>query len=260
MRNKHQLDESELLDFFMRKYGPLEEGGWSPRLMHKFNHYTASDIYEATVSKLVTPSSIWVDVGGGSAVFPYDERLSHEVAGRAAKLVAVDPSPNIRENPFATERAECTFEDFSSTDKFTLATFRMVAEHVTEPTAVVDKLAEVMAPGGLVVVYTINKWSPVPLITRATPFALHYKVKKFFWRGEEKDTFPVAYKMNTRNALSKHFERGGFEEAHFEYLDDLSVFHRFFAMNYLELCLWTVCRKLGVRYPENNLLGIYQKK
>jgi 2-polyprenyl-3-methyl-5-hydroxy-6-metoxy-1,4-benzoquinol methylase len=152
------------------------------------------------------------------------------------------------------------FEDLETDQKFDLATFRMVAEHVSNPIAVIEKLRAVMNPEGLVIIYTINKYSPVPIITYLTPFYLHYKVKKIFWGGEEKDTFPVEYKMNTRKELLKIFKKGGFSEEYFKHLDDLSTFSRFKRLNYLDLCFWRLLKFFSIRYPENNLMGVYKLK
>ena len=153
----------------------------------------------------------------------------------------------------------CLFENYSSSKKFNLATFRMVAEHVDDPQAVLKKLNEIMEPNGLVVIYTINKYCPVPIVTKFTPFSIHFKIKKLIWDGEEADTFPVAYKMNTRKALDTLFTEHGFVEDNFQYADDLSVFLKFNFLSHMELLLWKALSTFNIRYPENNLIGIYRK-
>ena len=154
----------------------------------------------------------------------------------------------------------CMFEDFQTEEKFDLATFRMVAEHISNPEAVLSKLNKLLNPNGIVVIYTINKYSPIPLITYLTPFTLHNKIKKFFWGTEERDTFPVEYKMNTRKELNKLFMDYCFDEISFRYLDDLSTFFRFKIPNLLEIWVWKIFNTIGIRYPENNLLGVYRRK
>jgi hypothetical protein len=91
------------------------------------------------------------------------------------------------------------------------------------------------------------------------PFRLHHLPKRFLWHSAEKDTFPVAYLMNTRRALCQVFERHGFREAGFAYLDDCRTFGRFRVMQILELALWRFLHALGMRYPENCLLGVYER-
>ncbi len=250
--------DDDLYQLFLTKYGEPDQTGWSPRQRLKFGYYQPGDYYDAVVNKLVTADTSWVDVGGGRAIFPQNENLSKQVAQRCKRLIAVDPSPNVREHDYAHDYYQTFFEDLETEERFDLATFRMVAEHIVNPDAVLLKLREIMKPNGVVVIYTINKFSPVPIVTYLTPFSVHFKVKKLIWGGEEKDTFPVAYKMNTRNTLHALFTKHGFVEEEFRYLDDLSSFKSFKFLNKCELVIWKALNSIGLRYPENNLLGIYR--
>lgn len=252
------ISNQHIFEIFVEKYGHPEKTGWSPRQRYKFGYYQAADFYEAIIDKLVSEKTSWIDVGGGRAIFPHNERLSERLAKRCTRMVAVDPSPNVHEHPYAHERHQSLLEDFETEEKFDLATLRMVAEHVTNPDALARKLRELLKTGGMVVIYTINKYSPMPIVTYLTPFSLHFKMKKMIWGGEEKDTFPVAYKMNTRKELRNIFGSQGFIEKHFQYLDDLSTFSKFRYLNLLELSVWKGLNTIGLRYPENNLLGVYQ--
>jgi SAM-dependent methyltransferase len=158
-----------------------------------------------------------------------------------------------------TERARTTIEQFQTGRVFDLATLRMVAEHIPDPEAAVAALARLVRSGGTVVVYTINKWAPVSLVSYYTPFWLHHPIKKMLWNTEEKDTFPVCYRMNTRRRLKALFERFGFQEQLFCYLDDCRLFHRSRLLNGLELFLWRMCKALNTSYPETCILGVYQR-
>mgnify|MGYP006105050399 CR=1 FL=1 len=254
------LTKKDLENVYTIKYGSPEDAGWRPKRRHKFGYYQPSDIYETMINKLVTSDTKWIDVGGGRAIFPDNVSLSEMLATRCKKLVAVDPSDNVFEHHFANEKFNSKIEYFETEEKFDLITFRMVAEHIDNPQEVLRKLKSIIAVNGIVVIYTINRFSPIPIITWLTPFSLHFKVKKFFWGGEEKDTFPVAYKMNTRSELLSLFSKNGFSEDEFGYLDDLSALSRFRLGGLVELVLWSLFVKLKIRYPENNLLGIYKSE
>ena len=258
MSKRHELTEADLYEIFVSKYGHPSTAGWSPKRRFSFKYHPPGDIYEATIKKLVNQNTRWIDVGGGRSLFPNNAPLSELLSQKCEKVVAVDPSQNVSENPYVHEKVMCMFEDYITDQKFDLATIRMVAEHINNPEAVLVKLTEVLNPNGLVVIYTINKFSPIPIITYLTPFSFHHKIKKFFWGGEEKDTFPVAYKMNTRKELFRLFSCYNFSEEAFYYLDDLSAFFRFKTLNLLELLLWKGLKSLNMKYPENNLLGIYK--
>lgn len=258
-RNPLHITPQELEEIFKSKYGSLETTGWSPRRKHRFGFYSPADHYEALINKLADAKTDWIDVGGGKALFPNDPALSGLVAGRVHRLVVVDPSDNIDSNPFPHERAKCLIEDYQTNDQFDLVTFRMVAEHITDPPAVLKILGRLLRPGGAVVIFTVNRWSPITVLSDLVPFRLHHPIKKLFWGGDEEDTFPTVYKMNTRRELRALFESHGFEERYFTYLDDLATFSNFKVLNYLELSAWKTLKRLRLRYPENCLLGVYEK-
>ena len=247
----------ELEELVRLKHGDPAAAGWGVRRRWRAGYFTPDDHYEALVRRLVTPKALWLDVGGGASVFPHNSPLARELAGRCGRLVGVDPSGNIHANPFVHERAQCLIEDFQTDRRFDLATLRMVAEHVADPPRVVAALARLLRPGGVAVVYTINRRSPIALATRLTPFGLHHPVKHLFWGGAENDTFPVVYKMNTRRELTGHFRQAGFAEQLFLYLDDLATFSQIKPLNWLELQAWRALHSLRLRYPENCLLGVY---
>ncbi len=253
------MDKKDLHDLFVQKYGSPEQTGWSPRRRYRFGYYLPGDIYEAYIKTFITESTTWIDVGGGSAIFPNNPDLSLQLSEKCKKMVAVDPSENVYDNVYADEKHCKLFEDFQTDEKFDLATFNMVAEHISDPDKVLKKLDEIMNPEGVVIIYTINRFSPIPIITYLLPFSLHYKIKKIFWGGEEKDTFPVAYKMNTRKTLKNLFEKYDFVEHDFKYLDDLSTSLRFNFFSFFELTVWKFLNFFHIRYPEFNLLGTYKR-
>ncbi len=256
----HQLpSEPELEALFLSKHGPMENVGWAPRQRRRYGYYLPADVYEAFVAKAVVSGCSWIDIGGGHDIFPGNPALARALAARCSVSVAVDPSENVHRNTYVHERVQSLIEDYDTDRLFDLATLRMVAEHVVEPVKVVRALHRLLRPGGLAVVFTINSRSPLTLISRFTPFALHHPIKKVFWGGEEEDTFPVQYKMNSRKTLRRLFERQGLREVAFAYLDDLSTFGGFKYLNAVELSCWRVLRRLRLHYPENCLLGVYQK-
>lgn len=234
--------------------------GWGTRLRLRFGYFTPDEVYESTVARVVHDHSSWLDLGCGRNVFPNNPGLARELAARCGCLVGVDPDPTIEENPYVHRRARTTIDDFRSDQAFDVVTLRMVAEHIEHPVATLEALARLTKPGGIVVVYTVNRWSPVSVISRVVPFGLHHAIKYLFWRTEEKDTFPVAYRMNTRRQLLRLFEGNGFREIGFSYLDDCRTFSRSRLMHRLELAAWRGLRALGLRYPENCLLGIYERE
>ncbi|MBI5086334.1 MAG: methyltransferase domain-containing protein [Acidobacteria bacterium] len=239
--------------------GPWEELGWAPRLRARFGYSSPEDYYEALVDSLVGEQTEWIDIGGGSSVFPSNAKLAGILAGRCRRLVAVDPSPNVLENPFAHERVHAFLENYDDSAGFTLATARMVVEHVARPYEFTRKLSQIIRPGGRVVIYTVNRWAPVTVLSGATPMWFHHAGKKMLWSTEEKDTFPVVYQMNTRSRLRELFSSAGFRETLFLRLDDCRTFGRWPVTLAAELSLWKMLQCIGLPYPESCLLGMYER-
>jgi SAM-dependent methyltransferase len=252
-------NEQQLLRLKRIKHGPDPGIGWSTALTMRFGHFTPDDYYESCIESLVSPETDWIDVGGGHAIFPSNPRLARILADRCRRLVAVDPSANVHENPYAHELHKSLLEDFMNREGFSLATMRMVVEHVVQPKAFVSKLGELLRPGGKAVVYTVDRWAPVTAFSAMTPLWFHHAAKRVLWQTDERDTFPVAYLMNTRSRLRGLFGSGGFREVYFRHLDDCRTLARWKIALTAELTAWKLLNNLGLHYPETCLLGVYER-
>lgn len=253
------VTQSDLAEMFRMRHGDLRHVGWAPRLRQRFNHFSPDEYYEVVVDKLVTANCTWLDVGCGHNVFPSNVKLARSLSSRCALLMGVDPDETLEENDIVHRRVKSTIENFASDRQFDVVTMRMVAEHVADPNQAVASLSRLTKSGGKVVIYTVNRHSPVSLASWITPFFLHNPIKQLLWQTEDKDTFPVFYRMNTRKALAAVFGRHGFTESSFFYLDDCRTFTRFRSTMFLELALWRMLHALGLVYPENCLLGVYER-
>jgi SAM-dependent methyltransferase len=240
------------------KYGALEAGGWAPRQRIRFGHLTPADWYEALLAAVVTPRTVWLDVGCGRDVSPGNAATARRLADRCARLVGIDPDDNIDENGFLHERLKMPIEAHPPGRVYDLITLRMVAEHIEAPEVVANKLASLLLPGGRIVIYTVLETSPSVFIAAHTPLWVHHRVKQFLWRTEERDTFPTVYRMNTRAALKALFGAEGLSEEAFEYLADCRTTARFQALQFVELSAWKLLSRIGVRYPEACVLGVYR--
>lgn len=228
-------------------------------MSYRWGYFFPDDYYEALVAKLVREGQPWLDVGGGRDLFPHNRALASLLSQRSGCVVGVDPDATLDENPFVHHKVKTFIEDYSDSRTFPLITLRMTAEHIAQPQRAAEALARLTAPGGCVVIYTINLWSPVSWMSWLIPFRFHHPLKRFLWSTEEKDTFPVAYKMNTRRQLAGIFTAAGFRERSFGYLSDCRTLARFRSLLRLELYAWRALKAFGLVYPENCLLGVYER-
>ncbi|MBX9700551.1 MAG: class I SAM-dependent methyltransferase [Acetobacteraceae bacterium] len=233
--------------------------GWSPRMRRRFDYFTPDESYEGVMMTLVGPDTAWLDVGCGHQIFPSNPALARLLADRCRLLVGLDPSDNIDRNTFVHERAKCMLEDYVTDHRFDLISLRMVAEHVTDPASAVAALARLCRPGGRVVVYTVSKWSPASMAAALTPMAVHHTAKRLLWETAPEDTFPTAYRMNTRTTLKRQFEAAGFAEERFLRLADCRSFARWPLTQQAELMVWRGLTALGIPYPEACLIGVYRR-
>lgn len=254
-----ELSDEDLERLFRLKYGSPDSTGWGPRLRLRAGYFNPDDRYEALIEKLVGPDCRWLDVGCGRSLFPSNEKLAKVLAQRCFLLVGVDPDATLLENPFVHKKISQRLDDFRSDTIFDLVTMRMVAEHVENPASVACALARCTKAGSLLVIYTVNRFSPVPLLTRLTPFKLHHPIKAILWGTERTDTFPTAFRMNTRHRLRKILGEAGFRERYFDYLDDCRTTGGVMFLQRIELCVWRCLKRLGLRYPENCLLAVFEK-
>ena len=251
------ITTSDLQRLSVLKYGPAGSRGWTPKLRERFNYFTPDDWYETLLDRLITPATRWLEVGCGRRLFPSNHALATALSTRCARLVGIDESENIAENPYIHGYQQVYLEDYQTDEVFDLITLRMVAEHVRDPDKLVTALTKLLAPGGRVVIYTIYRWSPVSVVAYLTPMAVHHALKGLVWDTEQRDTFPVEYRMNTRRALSAVFAKFGFEEKSYRLVGDCRTFQKWKITCFLELLLWKLLGAVGLNYPELCILATY---
>jgi ubiquinone/menaquinone biosynthesis C-methylase UbiE len=249
----------DLDQVYTSRYGNPKTTGSLPRTWRRLRYHVPDTFYEATVAKLVHRGTKWLDVGCGRGIFPTNQPLAKSLVERCGMVMGIDPDATLEENAVIGRREKTTLEEFHSDTEFDLITLRMVAEHINRPKEAAAALSRLTAKGGKIVLYTVNRWSPLALAASLTPLKVHHAIKKAVWKCEEKDTFPVAYRMNTRKGLLSLFRSHGFKETYFAYLADCCIFHRFRYLHGAELLAWCTLGTIGLTYPENCLLAVFER-
>lgn len=144
-------------------------------------------------------------------------------------------------------------------DSFDLVLCSWVVEHLIDPDDVFRELARVLRSGGHLLLLTPNAWNYVTIAQRLVPGRLQHRLTRAIYGREDKDTFPVAYRANTRRSLEGRLRRAGFLNEEFHLVGDPS----YVAGNERLFRLAAAWEKITDRGPLRNtkvhLVGSYVK-
>ena len=204
-------------------------------------------IFEEHVDSLLAPGArVLLDAGCGRTV-----PVLRKYIGKADRLVGVDlvDFPDVPSSIEAhkTNLATLPLPD-SSVD---VIMSRSVFEHLTDPDAVYREFMRVLRPGGRVVFLTANMWDYGTLVARLVPNRFHGRIVRFAEGRAEEDTFPTAYKTNTRRDVDRLAHASGLEVEEFRYL---SQYPNYLMFNGLLFAIGTAYEKVISRFEGLRLL------
>lgn len=122
---------------------------------------------------------------------------------------------------------------------------RSVFEHLTDPEAVYREFHRLLRPGGVVIFLTANLWDYGTMVARLVPNRFHAAIVKRVEGRAEEDTFPTAYKTNTRTDIDRLARATGLRLHAMKYLGQYPNYLMFNAALFL---LGTAFDKLVCRY------------
>jgi SAM-dependent methyltransferase len=173
-------------------------------------------VFERRVTSLLTgPASqgTLLDAGCGRTV-PVLRRFM----GKAKRLVGIE-LVEFTDVPAGIETHQTDLANIPLPDaSVDIIMSRSVFEHLTDPLSVYKEFARILKPGGRVVFLTANLYDYGTAIARLVPNRHHAKVVKAVEGRAEEDTFPTAYRTNTRKDVGQLCASTGLTLASFEYL------------------------------------------
>ena len=189
-------------------------------------------LYEQCVDRLLKPSDTLLDAGCGRTA-----PVLKKYVGRAARLIGAelvdftDIPPDIE--TYNADLANLPLPD-ACVD---LIMSRSVFEHLTDPESVYREFSRILRPGGSVVFLTANMWDYGTLVARLVPNRFHAKIVKHVEGRAEEDTFPIAYKTNTRSEVDRLAASASLTVESFQYLNQYPNYLMFNgALFYLGMC------------------------
>lgn len=199
-------------------------------------------IYEERVDALLTPSGALLDAGCGRTL-----PVLKKYIGRAARLIGVD-LVDFADESAGIETIKANLSKLPLPNNCVdLIISRSVFEHLTDPEPVYGEFARILRPGGAVVFLTPNMWDYGSLAARLIPNNFHGKVVKYVEGRDEEDTFPIAYKTNSKCQIKKLAYSAGFSIESFEYLSQYPNYLLFNgALFFLGMCYEKLIRRFEI--------------
>lgn len=194
-------------------------------------------LFERHVESLIRPDTrVLLDAGCGRTA-----PVLRKYIGKVPRLIGVELVP-FTDVPPGIEMHNADLSHLPLPDaSVDLIMSRSVFEHLTEPDEVYRELARVLRPGGRVVFLTANFWDYGTQVARLVPNRFHAKVVKAVEGRPEEDTFPTAYKTNTRGDVQRLATGAGLRVQGFQFL---SQYPNYLMFNGLAFALGMAFEKL----------------
>lgn len=197
-------------------------------------------LFEDAIRALIRPNDTILDAGCGRSA-PVLRKFKN-IAGSLIGVDLVDPrdvgvgidyyNADLRSIPIPS----------SSVD---LVISRSVFEHLTDPDGVYKEMYRVLKPGGRLVFLTANAWDYGTVMAKLVPNQFHSRIVRYVEGRAEEDTFPTAFKTNSKSAVKKLASAHGFQIARFQYLGQYPSYFMFNGPLFL----------LGIGYERLTRLG-----
>lgn len=179
-------------------------------------------IFERRIEDLLKPGDALLDAGCGRSV-----PVLRGYVGKARRLVGVE-AVEFTDVPPEIEAIRCDLSRIPIEDGcIDLIMSRSVFEHLTEPEVVYREVARILRPGGRIVFLTANMWDYGTFVARIVPNQYHGRVVRHVEGRAEMDTFPTAYKTNTRSAITELANQSGLVLEDFQYLNQYPNYFMF---------------------------------
>lgn len=204
-------------------------------------------LFEQRVDLLLgSGGKVLLDAGCGRTV-----PVLRKYLGRAERLIGID-LVDFTDVPPGIETHKSDLARLPIADaSVDLIMSRSVFEHLTDPDSVYREFARVLAPGGRVVFLTANMYDYGTLVARTIPNRFHARIVRTVEGRAEEDTFPTAYKTNTRRDVLRLAAQSGMQVEQFEYL---SQYPNYLMFNGLLFALGTAFEKIVSRFDALRLL------
>lgn len=212
-------------------------------------------IYRDTIDQFTHTGTKLLDIGCGHGQFlkPVYDKTIHTY-GVDPDQAALDKNTLIK-NKVVGFVEKLPFEN----NFFDLVISEWVLEHLDNPKQAFSEIYRVLKPGGKVVFLTPNVWNYNVWIIRLIPNRLHSFFTKKLYQRQEGDTYPVRYKINSLNKLTKTLTPIGFKKIKVILNGDPSYISFNKPLFVLACLIEKILNIKALHFAKVHLIGIYQK-
>ncbi|MFC1564054.1 class I SAM-dependent methyltransferase [candidate division KSB1 bacterium] len=210
----------------------------------KFRH----EIYNARLEGLLTPGTVWLDIGCG------DNSIIGQFGNRCRSAAGFDISRSSKLSGKNFIRADLTRIPFKG-ESVDLVTLRMVVEHLKDIPEDLLEVERILKKGGTVLLMTTNILSPLVFIGRLFPDNLKRWLIGLLFKIDREVIFPAYHRFNSFSRLKKGAGRLRIKDL--EFIEQASPQNSLLFFTFLIPFLLTRIRLL--RYFRSNIIALFEK-
>jgi ubiquinone/menaquinone biosynthesis C-methylase UbiE len=186
------------------------------------------ELFRQRILALLSSGNRILDLGAGAGIV-----RQMDFRGTGVEVYGIDPDHRVLNNPMLDVARVARAEQIPFDDRtFDVVFADNVLEHLETPEVVFREVTRVLKPGGVFLFKTPNKWHYMPTIARLTPHAFHGFYNRL--RGRETaDTFPTAYRANSRSRIRVLAERVGLDVRSVDLVEGRPEYLRISPVTYL---------------------------
>ena len=197
---------------------------WAARLNERYfgNAVHPYATFEDVVRRYLGPDKTLLDAGCG-----HGAPVLRKFAGAAKELIGVDVTDFDRSIDGITLLNRDLTDTGLPAGSVDVIMSRSVMEHIADPVAMYGEMSRLLRPSGHFIFLTGNLWDYSGVIAKLVPNRYHPWIVARTQGRNERDTFPVQYKTNTRSDVSRFADGSGLRVLSFDYLGQYPAYFLF---------------------------------
>jgi ubiquinone/menaquinone biosynthesis C-methylase UbiE len=216
-------------------------------------------VYERSLRKRVSSSTIWLDAGCGTSVMPLWIRGQFDLVGMAKVVFGMDPLLNsLQSNKQIMHRVAGKLEDLPfSNESLNLVSANMVMEHVESPARVLGEIQRVLMRGGCFVFHTPNRRHYLIFAASLMPQWFKDRMVK---STESRTPFKAFYRFNTIDQIKRLADSSGLVIDELQCTDTSSISGIYFGPFLILMLLYArLLRLKRLNKYRSNLIVVLRK-